>query len=361
MKFLDLNQYHNQIKSELNTIWESLLADTQFIGSGKNPYILQFEKDFSEFLGVSNFVACANGTDAIEIALTSMGIGHGDEVIVPALTWYSTAEAVSNVGAKPIFASVNQSDCLIDPNSLESLINPKTKAIIPVHLYGNPADMSSIMSIAESHNLLVIEDCAQAHGASINGQIVGSFGDASTFSFYPGKNLGAFGDAGGMTFKNEEHLNIARQIRNHGQTDKHTHHRLGRNSRMDGLHAAILSLKLKDLEAQNQKRIEVAHFYDKYLNDSVIKPKFRKGVKSVFHLYVIQVHKRQALIELFKSNKVPYGIHYPQPLPLLEPYCLKEGFKNEAQLCESILSLPMHPFMTENDVKTVAELVNSMY
>ena len=331
MEFLDLNHYHNQKKEELNQVWETLLKDSQFIGSANNPHILRFEEEFSNFLGVTNFVSCANGTDAIEIALMAMGVGFGDEVIVPSISWYSTAEAVANIGAKPVFASVNKMDCLIDVNSVETLINNKTKAIIPVHLYGKPADMVSIVDLAAKFGIYVIEDCAQAHGASINGKKVGSFGDAATFSFYPGKNLGAFGDAGGMTFKNESQELIARQIRNHGQSKKHTHHRLGRNSRMDGLHAAILSLKLKDLDAHNQMRIDVATKYDEFLKSNVIKPQFERGVKSVFHLYVIQIHNRNEMIDLFKEKEIPFGIHYPRPLPVLEPFNLN-GFEEEERI-----------------------------
>ena len=360
MEFLDLNHYHNQRREELNQIWETLLEDSQFIGSANNPHVLKFEKEFSEFLELTNFIACANGTDAIEIALMAMGIGQGDEVIVPAISWYSTAEAVANIGAKPVFASVNEADCLIDVESVKALINKNTKAIIPVHLYGKPADMERLLLLAEEFDLYLIEDCAQAHGAAINDKKVGSFGDAATFSFYPGKNLGAFGDAGGMTFKNETHELIARQIRNHGQSKKHTHHRLGRNSRMDGLHAAILSLKLKDLDFHNQKRIDVARKYDTFLNANVVKPLFEDGVKSVFHLYVIQVQNRSDFIELFNKKSVPFGIHYPKPLPILEPFNLN-GFEEEERICNSILSLPMHPFLAERDIKSVCDLVNSKH
>ena len=277
---------------------------------------------------------------------------------MPALSWYSTAEAVASIGATPIFVDVNKENCNIDVSKIERLINAKTKAIIPVHLYGNPADMVEIMIIAEKHKLIVIEDCAQSHGAMIDGKVVGSIGDASTFSFYPGKNLGAFGDAGAMLFKNVNVAKIARQIRNHGQEEKHTHIRLGRNSRMDGLHAGILSLKLDGLNEQNQKRIEVAKRYNELIHANIVKPAIHENIKSVFHLYVIQVEDREGLIEKFKSQGIPFGIHYPKPLPHLAPFNIEGGYESANHVCGRILSLPIHPFLSEEEIQLVANEVN---
>ena len=358
MQFVDLNKYHESIRGEIDAVIKEVIAESAFIGSNGNRFIKEFERKFSEFIGASNCVACANGTDAIEIALVAFGIGAGDEVIVPALSWYSTAEAVASIGATPIFVDVNKENCNLDVRRIEALITDKTKAIIPVHLYGNPAEMKEVMAIAEKHKLIVIEDCAQSHGAMVDGKIVGSIGDASTFSFYPGKNLGAFGDAGAMFFKDAEVAKIACQIRNHGQEEKHTHIRLGRNSRMDGLHAGILSLKLDGLNEQNNKRIEVAKRYEELLHSSIVKPIIREETKSVFHLYVIQVEDRAGLIENFKSKGIPFGIHYPKPLPHLVPFNIEGGFESANYACNRILSLPIHPFLSEEDIQQVANEVN---
>lgn len=358
MQFVDLYHYHNSIKEEIDAVIQEVIQESAFIGSNGNRFIKEFESKFSEFIGVENCIACANGTDAIEIALVAMGIQEGDEVIVPALSWYSTAEAVASIGAVPVFVDVNQEDCNIDTSKIEEHISPKTKAIIPVHLYGRAADMGEIQRIAKAHSLLILEDCAQAHGAKFNGKTVGSIGDAATFSFYPGKNLGAFGDAGAMLFQDKAVAKVARQIRNHGQEEKHTHIRLGRNSRMDGLHAGILSLKLRDIAEQNEKRVEVARMYDRLLNDIVVKPNIKGGMSSVFHLYVIQVENRSGLMAKLKEEGIPSGIHYPAPLPYLAPFNYTKGFTVAKEVCSKVLSLPMHPFLTEQDIQKVANLVN---
>jgi dTDP-4-amino-4,6-dideoxygalactose transaminase len=358
MQFVGLNKYHNSIKKEINSVIEEVINESAFIGSNGNRFVKEFEIKFENFIGAANCIGCANGTDAIEIALVALGIGEGDEVLVPAVSWYSTAEAVANIGAKPVFVDVNKADCNMDVSEIDTLITEKTRAIIPVHLYGNAANIGAIMELAEKHELLVIEDCAQAHGAKFNGQTVGSFGDAATFSFYPGKNLGAFGDAGAMIFKDAKVAKVARQIRNHGQEEKHTHVRLGRNSRMDGLHAGVLSLKLRDINEQTERRVAVAKRYDSLLNDSVVKPKVGDRMESVFHLYVIQVENRDGLIEKLRAKKIPFGIHYPVPLPHLAPFNRVGGFDNANYVSSRILSLPIHPFLTEEEVQLVANEVN---
>ena len=198
IKLVDLNRQYHQYKEEIDSAIKEVISSSAFIGTFNNPFVRSFEENFANYIGTKYCVACANGTDAIEILLKSMGIGHGDEVIVPAISWIATSEAVSSVGAKPVFVDVEQDYYCIDPGLVEENITAKTKAIIPVHLYGHPADMHSIMKIAKKHNLMVMEDCAQAHGAEIEGRKVGTFGDAASFSFFPGKNLGAYGDAGGM-------------------------------------------------------------------------------------------------------------------------------------------------------------------
>ena len=235
--FVDLYAQYVSIKPDIDAAIEKTIKNSSYIGGQA---VKDFEKAFASYLGLSNVIACANGTDSIEILLQSFGVGKGDEVIVPAASWISTSEAVSSVGATPVFVDIEAEYYTINPALIEAAITPKTKAIIPVHLYGHPADMPAIMKIAEKHKLVVIEDCAQSHGARINGQIVGSFGNAASFSFYPGKNLGAYGDAGAMATNDDAVAEKARMIANHGQKGKHHHIMEGRNTRHDGLQAAIL-------------------------------------------------------------------------------------------------------------------------
>lgn len=230
IKLVDLNRQYEQHKPEFDAAIGGVIAASAFIGNSSNSFVRSFEENFARFNGVKHCIACANGTDSLEILLKSMGIGLGDEVIVPAISWIATSEAVSNIGAKPVFVDIEDTYYCIDPRLIESKITEKTKAIIPVHLYGHPADMTKIMAIAEKYNLVVLEDCAQAHGASIDGKMVGTFGLSASYSFFPGKNLGAFGDAGGMVTNDEKIAIMARMISQHGQSGKkHSHQIEGRN------------------------------------------------------------------------------------------------------------------------------------
>lgn len=358
MEFVDLYQDYQNNQEELDQKIASVIRNTAFIGSGNNKYVLEFEASFASFLGSKNCVGCANGTDALEVALVSIGVKPGDEVLVPAISWISTAEAVVNIGAKPVFVDVQYTDSNIDVNKIEKAISSKTKAIIPVHLYGNPANMPEICKIANKYGLKVLEDCAQAHGASINDKKIGTWGDAATFSFYPGKNLGTFGDAGAMIFKDKEAAIIARQTINHGQVEKHDHRRIGRNSRLDGIHAAILTVKLKYLEFANDKRIHNANYYERILGDSVIKPSIDKNYKSVFHLYVIKTRNREDLIKNFKLNQIPFGIHYPHPLPSMDIFSDNNTYEIADKLSKEILSLPLHPYLSTEEMDKVAKIIN---
>jgi dTDP-4-amino-4,6-dideoxygalactose transaminase len=358
MHFVDLKQIYYNVQEEIDNAIQNVITQTAFIGSDNNPFIVAFENEFSTYLGVDNCVSCANGTDALEIALTALQISKGDEVIVPAISWISTAEAVLNVGATPVFVDVNYSDSNMNSSLIESVITAKTKAIIPVHIYGNPADMNTIVEICNKHQLILIEDCAQAHGASIANKKIGTFGDAACFSFYPGKNLGAFGDAGAMIFKEEPTAKIAKQIRNHGQNKKHSHLRIGRNSRMDGIHAAILSVKLKSLDQENSLRIAVAQQYDQFINSSIEKPIFHEDIKCVFHLYVIKVTNRNELIKKLNEENIPHGIHYPTALPSIPLFNNSLNYSTAEDLTEKIISLPIHPYLTLEEVKKVSEIVN---
>lgn len=356
--YVDLKAQYLSIKDEIDAAISGCIDSTSFIGGEA---IKSFENEFAAYAGATFCVGCANGTDAIEIALKVLGIGPGDEVIVPALTWISTAGAVNNVGAEPVFVDVLLKERTIDPSLIESKITHRTKAIIPVHLYGLPAGMKELMEIASKYGLKVIEDCAQAHGAEINGKRIGLFGDIATFSFYPGKNLGAYGDAGGIITDDEQLASQCRMIRNHGQLVKHEHQLIGRNSRLDTIQAAILNAKLPHLNEWTEKRIEHAKSYEEKLIN-VVTPYVPEGFKHVYHVFAIQSGHRDKIKEALDKEGIGNAIHYPHPLPLLPSYSYKRHTRNEfpvaSKLCNELLSIPMFPEMTEDQMKRIAEVIN---
>ena len=353
--FVDLKAQYQSLKTEIDGAIANVISDTAFI-SGK--YARAFEAEFATWLGIEHCIACGNGTDAIEIMLQVMGVGAGDEVIVPACSWISTSETVSFVGAKPVFVDVDPLTYLIDPDKIEEKISAKTKAIIPVHLHGQAADMDRIMEIADRHQLLVLEDCAQAIGATWNGKAISTFGHAATFSFYPGKNLGAYGDAGCMVTNNEAWATQARMISNHGQLVKHAHQMEGRNSRLDGFQGAILSVKLPHVKTWTAARQAHAATYDRLLADSEIKtPTVNDKASHVYHVYVIEVPERAQVMEALKAAGIACAIHYPMPLPFLAPYADREpqaaDYPAAYAAHTKILSLPLYPEMTEEMISYV--------
>ena len=360
--FVDLKAQYQSIKSEIDTAIAEVIQDTAFI-SGK--FAKHFEESFSKYSQNEHVIACANGTDSLEILMQSMGIGEGDEVIVPALTWISTSETVTSIGATPVFVDVDEY-VTMDVAQIESKITQQTKLIIPVHLYGQPANMPAIMEIASRHGIKVLEDSAQAHGAEIVGQRVATFGDCGSFSFYPGKNLGAYGDAGAMVTNNAELARVARMICNHGQEGKHNHIMEGRNSRLDGIQGAILNVKLKYLEEWTEGRIANSKLYNQALEGLPIEtPKVRDGARHVFHLYVIQCDRRNELMEHLKTDGIASVIHYPQPLPHVPCY-RKLGhsmgdFPMSERTCDRILSLPMYPELPAEHIKQVADSIKAFY
>ncbi|ARN76521.1 erythromycin biosynthesis sensory transduction protein eryC1 [Nonlabens spongiae] len=359
--FVDLYAQYVNIQQEIDDAISKVIADTSFIG-GED--VKLFEKEFASYMGAQFCVACANGTDSIEMALKAMGVGPGDEVIVPAISWISTSEAVSTVGARPIFVDVEKDYLTIDVSKIEEKITTNTKAIIPVHLYGHPANMSEVMRIAKNYDLKVLEDCAQAHNAEWNGQKVGNIGNAGSFSFYPGKNLGAYGDAGGIITNDEALAKKVRMIANHGQLKKHDHQIEGRNSRMDGMQAAILRAKLPHLSAWTDGRIAVSDKYDRAItNTKIVKPKTDEVAKHVFHLYVIRTEKRDELKNLLESKNISVAIHYPTALPFMPCYShFNFEFKDFPVAAENqneILSIPMYAEMTDEMIQTVAEELNN--
>ena len=357
--FVDLKAQYLSIKNEIDAAIVECISQASFIGGEK---ITEFENSFAQFIGVTHCVGCANGTDAIEIALQACGIGAGDEVIVPAYSWISTSEAVTTVGAKPVFVDVHPDYYTIDSSLIEAKITDKTKAIIPVHFYGQPADMNEIISICRKYNLLIIEDCAQAHGAAINGRKVGSYGDMATFSFYPGKNLGAFGDAGALVTNNSTLAEKARMIGNHGQIHKHNHEIEGRNSRLDTIQAGILLAKLPYLDQWTDSRIANANLYSiKLANSKVKTPSIANGNKHVYHLYVVQVDNREVMIQKLHKKGIGHAIHYPKPLPLLKAYnrfgYTEKDYPISTTMSKRIISLPMYAELTEEQINYVADLL----
>jgi len=361
---VDLKTQYLSIKNEINSVIQSVIDDAAFIGSVNNKYTSKFEKEFAAYLKIKHCVSCANGTDSLEILLRSCGIGEGDEVIVPALTWISTSEAVSSVGAIPVFVDILPNYYTINPVNIEKKISEKTKAIIPVHLYGLPAEMDEIMKIANKYKLIVIEDCAQAHGAEYKGKKIGTIGQIGFFSFYPGKNLGAYGDAGCIVTNNKNIATTARMITNHGQLKKHEHQIEGRNSRMDGIQAAILSVKLFYLDQWVKDRINNAQIYDKYLSGIKLKtPVVPCYSKHAFHLYVIQTDYRNKIKSLLKNNRIETGIHYPIALPFLKAYAgnnyLPADFPVAHEATNKILSLPMFPELTMDQIQYITDIIKN--
>lgn len=352
--FVDLHRQYLRIKDEIDAAIRSVIKDSAYIGGYR---VKQFEAEFASWLGSNHVIACANGTDSIEILLDTLAVGPGDEVIVPALSWISTAEAVGTRGATPVFVDIDRTYC-IDPDKIEANITPRTKGIIPVHLYGCPCNMTRIMEIARKHHLFVLEDCAQAHGAEHKGQKVGTFGDCASFSFYPGKNLGAYGDAGAMVTNRAELAEKARIIANHGQPRKHTHLIEGRNSRMDSLQAAVLSVKLPYLNLWTDQRIATAQDYTAQLKNSQLAlPQTPEGDKHVFHLYVVQSDDRDALANDLAKEGIATAIHYPIPLPAMPCYehlaTPMENYLVASEACLKILSLPMFAELSQSELSHV--------
>jgi dTDP-4-amino-4,6-dideoxygalactose transaminase len=360
--FVDLKTQYDSIKDEIDEAIQNVLDNTSFI-MGED--LINFEEEFASFCNTKYAIGVANGSDALNLALRACGIGEGDEVITVPHTFISTSEAISNVGGKIVFVDIDPKTYTIDVSKIEEKITEKTKAIIPVHLYGQTADMETIMELAKKYNLKIIEDAAQAHGAEYKGKKVGSIGDVACFSFYPGKNLGAYGDAGMITTNNEEIAEKVKLLRNHGRISKKYEHEIeGYSSRLDNLQAAILRVKLKYLNKWNDSRRENAKKYNELLNniDRIVTPYEADYAKHVYHLYVIRTERgRDKLREELKSKGIAAGIHYPIPLHLQPAYRYlgyKRGdFPITEKVSQEILSLPMFAELTDEQIKEIVEAI----
>ncbi len=362
--FVDLQIQYQSIKDEIDQSIKEVIDNTAFIGGKK---VEEFCDNFSQYIETKYSIPVGNGTDALFIALKALGIGQGDEVVTVANTFIATSEAVTATGANVVFVDCHPDYFTMNSALIEEKISERTKAIIPVHLYGQPTTIEDICNIAQKHDLYVIEDSAQAHGAKYNGKKVGTFGDLATFSFYPGKNLGAYGDAGAILTDNQDLADLCKKLANHGRIDKYDHEIEGFNSRMDGIQAAVLNVKLKYIEKWNAHRRRAAQIYDTLLENvaEIITPKICDKTLPVYHLYVIRAKKRNDLRLFLKEKGISTGIHYPIGLPFLKAYEYlghrPQDFPVTYKYQSEILSLPIYPEITNEMINYVVDKIKSFY
>ncbi len=355
--FLDLKAQYAAIKQEIDPAIQGILDSCAFAGG---PAVESFEKAFALYCGVKHCIAVGNGTSALELILRGYDIGAGDEVITVANSFFASAEAISNANAVPVLVDCREDDALIDVSKIETAITTKTKAIIPVHLYGQCADMDAVKAIAQKHNLIVIEDACQAHGSEYKGKKAGSLADAAAFSFYPGKNLGAYGEGGAVTTDDDAIAKKIRMLRDHGMQEKYKHAVVGRNERMDGIQGAVLDVKLKHLESWNEKRRSHAALYRKLLAENPAVKLFTAHEDRLhnYHLFVIRVKNRDTVQRKLKDKGIATGIHYPIPIHLQEAYAgkwKKGDFPVAEAMALELLSLPMYAELTETQVRKVCD------
>lgn len=356
--FLDMNARHAPLKQEFLKAIGEVIDSGDFSGGAP---VADFESAFSDYCGSAHAVAVGNGTEALWLTLLAMGIGPGDEVITVPMTFIATVEAILMAGAIPVFVDIDERTCTMDPSALEGALSERTKAIMPVHLFGRTADMKTILAFAAKHGLRVIEDAAQAHGAIYENRRAGTHGDAGCFSFYPAKNLGAFGE-GGAIITGDGHLaEKLRILRNHGQSRKNHHSLMGWNSRMDSIQAAVLRIKLRYLDEENDARRNHARFYDAELADlpGVVIPECAVDREHVYHLYVIRVRMREQVMKAMAANGIQCGVHYPVPAHL-QPACAGLGygqgdFPVSERCANEFLSLPMFPELTARQIGCVVQ------
>jgi len=358
--FLDLKTQFREIEGEVLPMVKEAMENAAFIGG---PQVSGFETEFAAFCESKYCVGVNSGTDSLRFALMAAGIGPGDEVITVPHTFIATSEAISQVGAKPVFVDILPDTYNMNASKIQRAIGPKTKAVIPVHIYGQPADMDSILEIAKRKNLVVIEDACQAHGSLYKGKKAGSMGLVGCFSFYPGKNLGAYGEGGAVVTQSEDIANKIRMIRDHGQAKKYFHDMEGYNGRLDAIQAGVLRIKLRRLPAWNEARRRNAQYYNESLSPikGVTVPTEADGCHHVYHLYVILVDNRDGLQQYLNDKGVGTGLHYPVPLHLQKAYAYKGYKEGDFPVTESVakrlLSLPMFPELTKAQIEYVAECI----
>jgi dTDP-4-amino-4,6-dideoxygalactose transaminase len=362
--FLDLKAQYKAIKDEVHAAINDVMENTAFAGG---PFVAKFEQEFAKFCDCKHAVGVGNGTDALWLSLIALGIKPGDEVITVPNTFIATAEAISFSGAKPVFVDIVEETNNMNPALIAAAITKKTKAIIPVHLFGQPADMDPIMTIAGKHGLYVIEDACQAHGAEYKGKKAGSIGNTGAFSFYPGKNLGAYGEAGAVVTNDDAIAEKMRMFRDHGQAKKYYHGMIGWNARMDGIQGAVLHVKLKYLQGWNDSRRKNAQKYSELLAaiKDVMLPRQAQYAKHIYHIYAIRIKQREKLMAHLTAKGIACGIHYPIPLHLQDAYSflnLGVGSFPIAEKCAAeYLSLPMYPELTSEQINYVAKEIKEFY
>src|SRR5581483_3357364 len=362
---VDLHAQYETIKPEIDAAIQRTIDNTAFI---LGPEAKKFEEHFAAFCNVKHAIGLDSGTAALHLALLALGVGAGDEVITTTHTFIATSEAIVLTGARPVLVDIDPRTYNIDARKIEAAITPRTKAIIPVHLYGQPAEMDPIVEVAKKHNLRVIEDAAQAHGADYRGRRIGSIGDMACFSFYPGKNLGAYGDAGALVTNDDELAHKIRMLRDHGRTTKYEHEMTGFGYRLDGIQGAVLDVKLKHLPEWNAARRAHADYYTELLanvDDSIVTPYELPHVRAVYHLYVIRTRQRDELLQYLKDQNIEAGIHYPVPLPLQPVYknlgYHQGAFPETEKAANEILSLPLYPELTHAQMERVVETMREFY
>ena len=361
--YLDLQAQMRPIRKEIEAAIARTLDNCSFC---LGPDVVQFEKDFARFCGAEHCVAFNSGTSALHVALLLLNIGRDDEVITTPSTFVATSWAISYVNAKPVYVDVDDATFNLNPDLVEKAITPRTKAILPVHLYGHPANLDPLLKIAKKHNLPLVEDACQAHGAKYNGKVIGTFGVMSCYSFYPGKNLGAYGEGGALVTNNAAFAARARALREHGSTQRYYHDEVGFNYRMEGMQGAVLGVKLKYLDGWTRERRRVAHRYHELLADTPLQlPTEADYAQSAYHLYVVRHPERDALKKHLEANKVGCALHYPLPLHLQKCYANlghKEGdFPVAEKAARECLSLPIYPEMTDSQIERVAEVIGEFF
>jgi UDP-2-acetamido-2-deoxy-ribo-hexuluronate aminotransferase len=359
---VDLRKQFIDIKEEIFGVITEVLESSQYV---LGPKVRELEKRIAAYHGLSEAIGVASGTDALHLTIEALGIGDGDEVITTPFTFFATAEAILYTGATPVFVDIEPETMNMDPTGIASKITKKTKAILPVHIFGHPADMEKILPLAKEYNLKLIEDCAQSFGAEIRGKKCGSFGDAGCFSFYPSKNLGAFGD-GGMILPNHSPITAEniKKLRNHGSKGSYNHESVGFNSRLDEIQAAVLLVKLKRIDDYNRMRREKAAIYNSMLADSIVRPVELPGFTHVYHQYTIRSGRRDEIQLALRNNKISSVIYYPTPLHLQEAISFlgyKRGdFPVAEETAEKVLSLPIYPELEETTIREITDIINNV-